>query len=29
LDYNVAYDPDSKAIAKDVDLVLYMEFVAN
>ena len=28
-DYNVAYDPDSKAIAKDVDLVLYMEFVAN
>ncbi|HHT29734.1 YceI family protein [Petrimonas mucosa] len=28
-DFNVAYDPDGKTIAKDVDLILYMEFVAE
>lgn len=29
MDYNVAYDPDSKTIAKDVDIVLYLEFKAQ
>ncbi|MDO5665243.1 MAG: YceI family protein [Bacteroidia bacterium] len=29
MDYNVTYDPDSKTIAKDVDIVLYLEFKAQ
>lgn len=29
MDYNVAYDPDSKTIAKEVDIILYMEFKAD
>ena len=29
LDYNVSYDPDTKTVGKDVDIVLYLEFKAN